>query len=348
MGRETDFGALKEGANEVGIYSIDTDVIERAYRNYLKSISKLDKIVNKTFKNDGFVSIDFKDELKSKTNEIVRNLKNAASNTKDSVSNCKSWAENRENAYLLAGDKSKAAVDNILGILLNFSNISNMDEKGIKTGILTKVFDGIDNTGYDYIYRTLDGRLVFKDYKQCRPAYYAEYAYNKEEGTIINNMGCGTTEVATILSALFPELNITPDEVTREILDNYGYTADKDREYKVIGEYLDGEFGIKSETVAMQKAEIPNNQPATVEYIKNELENNNVIIVRYVGNEAFYPHGGSEGGHFVSIVDVNENGDFMVLNPGFSDDNDLSGWFSGETVVENMQFAVSIDTTSIE
>lgn len=148
-------------------------------------------------------------------------------------------------------------------------------------------------------------------------------------------IGCGTTAVATIMSAVYNDVD--PLKTTREILE-IGLTADPDNEYKTIEIYFENN-GINAQTIIAQASDLPNKKEVKAKEIQQYIDQGDVIIARYINNNNFY--GGET--HFVSIVDTDNNGNFMVLNPGYTRDDKESGWFDGNAVESNMQFMVVID-----
>lgn len=180
----------------------------------------------------------------------------------------------------------------------------------------TQVYPDIDQTGYSQTYTSSTGR-IYKDFKQIAPAPYAYQPYN---GSDIASYGCGVTSVAIALSSFAGCEDITPAVTASQM----SYTSDMS--------FFESR-GIKAETF---------DGGISATEVANLLKEGKILVVGYRGNPAIYG-----GQHYVAIVDMDSNGNFMVLNPGYTMGDRVSGWLSASQIEDGMFHRIVIDTNGV-
>lgn len=189
------------------------------------------------------------------------------------------------------------------------SNSSSSSSKSSTSSNVQSGFVPESGDGYPQCYVSSAG-LKYKDFKQVE----GSYQWHPYQGSTIHGFGCGVTSVAIILSGL--GLNVTPLDTA----DGMGYTSNVGW---IQSQGVDAEW----HSGALSATEIA-----------NYLKEGKVLAMHYSAGSAFC----ANSMHFVAIVDMDSQGNFMVLNPGYTDG---SGWAT-PAEIENLNYeCVIIDTT---
>ena len=152
---------------------------------------------------------------------------------------------------------------------------------------------------------------------------YSGNAYR--DGTIASR-GCLPTSMAIIASGLKPELNYTPEDTAGQIWQRYGNGW-----FENIEPYMDS-LGLPVEDFKYD---------VSAQEIQNQLRAGKVLIV-YVEYSVFYDN------HYVAVVDINENGQVLVLNPSkTSDESGGSGWYDASEFTLGSNLMISVDSGKV-
>ncbi len=170
--------------------------------------------------------------------------------------------------------------------------------------------NAIEGDGYNGEYTSSSG-ITYKEYKQGN---YRDYGY--WDGSIASS-GCGPTSVAILASGL-TDYNYDPRDTAAQMDAKYGYTGSGP---------LQGEMnslGLNSEVIFYPSAEV----------IQNNLREGNVMLISVGknGNSIF-----SNVGHIMALLDINEEGQIYVSNPGSKTG---SGWFDVEELMKDRWYIV--------
>ena len=185
------------------------------------------------------------------------------------------------------------------------SSTSTTDNNSTYNGSYAGQIDtSASGDGYDGTYVSSKG-VVFKDYKQTK----GSYAGNSYRGNTISSHGCLPTSISIIADAA--GLNATPATVAAAIDCGYNDATQC---------YSNGLSYLRNNGISVTEVSSP-----SASDVLNWMSEGKVIIG--------YTNGGSKystGAHFFTIVDGNDKGQGMVLNPGVHGTG--SGWFTPDEV----------------
>lgn len=179
-------------------------------------------------------------------------------------------------------------------------------EKTTQTAIETQV----DGDGYKETYTSSAG-ITYKHFKQ----FEGSYAGNAYWDGTISNSGCGPSSVAILASGL-TNLDYNPGTVAAEMNSVYGLTS-----YMTLQGEMNS-LGMQSEVI----------QSPSAETIQDNLKNGKVMLVSVNSNTIF-----TTISHIMALVDINEQGQVYVCNPGSSS---LQGWYDIGEIVKGCQYIV--------
>lgn len=165
--------------------------------------------------------------------------------------------------------------------------------------------------------------------------------YKKElNGWTIARFGCGPTSIATILANL--GYKVSPIDVAKKIL------IDKNLEFN--NTYLKPR-GISNKGLIYALDRFINEDKFDINYTTLKVDFNNpnaqkdeiikMLKKRYmaiinVGPSGISTYTFSKHGHYLVISDVDENGNFYVINPNKIGDTQIGIPFDYDTIIENM------------
>lgn len=171
----------------------------------------------------------------------------------------------------------------------------------------------VEGDGYTELYTSSAG-ITYKHFKQGKGSY-AENAY--WNGTIHTD-GCGPSSVAILASGLLNS-EYTPGDIALEMNATYGKTS-----YITLKGEMDS-LGMASEVIQSPSAEV----------IQDNLRNGKVMLVSVNSNTIF-----TSISHIMALVDINEQGQVYVCNPGSSS---LQGWYDIGEIIKGCQYIVVTD-----
>ena len=194
----------------------------------------------------------------------------------------------------------------------NIIDINKNKKKLPKTefvGFIEKIGDG-----FNQVYTTKRGK-AFKDFKQFEGLYKDQKYWKEydENGGNMHKCGCGPSALAVLLSAIIQ--NITPGKVAKYMTDKCGDETNKETLKKAMDHYV-----LKSEII---DSPTPND-------IVNYLNQGKYMVFRTAPGTVF-----CEGPHAVAVVDVNKDGQVLVMNPGISIGDGVSGWYDPNELTKN-------------
>ena len=197
------------------------------------------------------------------------------------------------------------------------SKSSNEKTQAVKTGFS---YEGGD--GYNKVYTSSTG-FTYKDFKQ----YEGSYAGNSYWGGQISGWGCGPTSVAILASGLQSSINYTPANTASEMQARDGYTYSTP-----IKSEMDS-LGMYGEIIYSPSAE----------EIQNQLRNGKVMAVSVDSRTRF-----TGSSHIMAVVDINESGQVMILNPSGEDGSAKeSGWYDATEITAGCNYIVVTDSGKV-
>lgn len=175
----------------------------------------------------------------------------------------------------------------------------------------------VNGDGYREIYTSSAG-ISYKHFKQ----FEGSYAENSYWGGTIHSSGCGPTSVAILASGILNSEK-TPADIAAEMNAIYGLTS-----YETLKGEMDS-LGMPSEVIQSPSAEI----------IQDNLRNGKVMLVS-VDNSTIF----TNNSHIMTIVDINEQGQVYICNPGSSS---LYGWYDISEIMKGCQYIVVTDAGAV-
>ena len=168
---------------------------------------------------------------------------------------------------------------------------------------------------------------------------YYDSAHNP--AATIETSGCSVTSIAIAAATLNNNPSITPDQVASWVCENTSYRVEGSGTQSTLysDSAMQSQFGIKVTPIDKSQG-----SSAIMEQVKEALNSNKMIIaslkdtrlnyhkIQYhgasdPGNDVF----GTEGGHYVVLSSINENGEFKVLDPA----SDARTGYHSESVILN-------------
>ena len=171
----------------------------------------------------------------------------------------------------------------------------------------------VDGDGYHELYTSSAG-ITYKHYKQ----FEGSYAENPYWNGTIHNSGCGPTAVATLASGIIKS-DSDPGVIAAQMDATYGVTS-----YSTLQSEMNS-LGMPSEVV----------QSPSAETIQDYLKNGKVMLVSVTNSTIF-----TNNSHIMALVDVNEQGQVYICNPGSSS---LHGWYDIGEIMKGCQYIVVTD-----
>ncbi|MCI8759940.1 MAG: hypothetical protein HFJ34_02250 [Clostridia bacterium] len=173
----------------------------------------------------------------------------------------------------------------------------------------------VNGDGYTEEYTSSAG-ITYKHYKQFAGSYKDDSYWS---GTI-HSSGCGPTSIAILASGL-KNTELTPKEIAAQMNSNYGFTS-----YDTLKQEMDS-LGMTSEVI----------QAPSAETIQENLRNGKVMLVSVDSRTKF-----TKNSHIMAIVDINENGQVYVCNPG-SGNSDKFGWQDISNITIGCKYIVTTE-----
>lgn len=185
------------------------------------------------------------------------------------------------------------------------------DDKKQQTQKATEI--NVDGDGYSQLYTSSAG-ITYKHFKQ----FQGSYAGNSYWDGTISDSGCGPSSVAILASGLLGD-GYTPGTVAAEMNATYGLTS-----YNTLKGEMDS-LGMLGEVI----------QSPSAETIQDALRNGKVMLVSVNSNTIF-----TTISHLMAIVDINEQGQVYICNPGSSS---LQGWYDIGEIMKGCQYVITTD-----
>lgn len=171
----------------------------------------------------------------------------------------------------------------------------------------------VDGDGYTELYTSSAG-ITYKHFKQSKGSYAGNPYW---DGTVSSD-GCGPSSVAILASGVLNS-EYTPGDIAAQMNATYGITS-----YETLKGEMDS-LGMASEVIQSPSAEV----------IQDNLRNGKVMLVSVNSNTIF-----TSISHIMAIVDINEQGQVYICNPGSSS---LQGWYDIGEIMKGCQYVVVTD-----
>lgn len=190
------------------------------------------------------------------------------------------------------------------------NNVSS--QKGVESDVV-----GVDGCDKEY---TSSSGITYKMYKQ----YKGTYVNNKYSIGTMHNAGCGPTSVSIIASGLVNS-NLTAGDVAKQMQQTMG--SDVRSSLDTLPAEMQA-LGMTTEVVSNP----------TTETILDNLKSGKVMIAYLDSRTKF-----TKGEHFVTIIDINSEGQVYVGNPG-SEQPGLQGWVDPNELTKGCKAIILADT----